>query len=170
MSMRATAHLAGGGLRNEIDVNGRHTIVTDEPERLGGTDDGPAPHELLPAAVAACVTTTLAMYARTKEWELGDVAVDVLYDNEATPRRLEIDVHLPPGLSEMQVQRLARVARTCPIRRSLEAGFEFEERIGVDCATRNGPLNRAAAGPRSAALPGGFRAAARRRPRPRRGT
>jgi putative redox protein len=129
MSMRATANLSGGGLRNEIDVNGRHTIVTDEPERLGGTDDGPAPHELLPAAVAACVTTTLAMYARTKEWELGDVAVDVVYDNEATPRRLAIDVHLPPGLSEMQVRRLERVARTCPIRRSLEAGFEFEERV-----------------------------------------
>jgi uncharacterized OsmC-like protein/GNAT superfamily N-acetyltransferase len=129
MSMRATAHLSGGGLRSEIDVNGRHTIVTDEPERLGGTDDGPAPHELLPAAVAACITTTLAMYARTKAWELGDVVVDVVYDNEATPRRLEIDVHLPPGLSEMQVQRLERVARTCPIRRSLEAGFEFEERL-----------------------------------------
>jgi len=129
MSMRATAHLAAGGLRSEIDVNGRHAIVTDEPERLGGSDDGPAPHELLPAAVAACVTTTLAMYARTKEWELGDVAVDVVYDNEATPRRLRIDVHLPPGLSEMQLQRLGRVARTCPIRRSLEAGFEFDERL-----------------------------------------
>jgi uncharacterized OsmC-like protein/GNAT superfamily N-acetyltransferase len=132
MSMRATAHLSGGGLRNEIDVNGRHTIVTDEPERLGGTDDGPAPHELLPAAVAACITTTLAMYARTKDWELGDIAVDVVYDNEATPRRLEIDVHLPAGLSEMQVQRLERVARTCPIRRSLEAGFAFEERLHTD--------------------------------------
>jgi putative redox protein len=129
MSMRASAHLSGGGLRNEIDVNGRHSIVTDEPERLGGTDDGPAPHELLPAAVAACVTTTLAMYARTKNWQLGDVTVDVVYDNEATPRRLEIDVHLPPGLSEMQAQRLERVARTCPIRRSLEAGFAFEERL-----------------------------------------
>ena len=130
MSMRATATLAGGGLRSEIDVNGRHTIVTDEPERLGGTDDGPAPHELLPAAVAACITTTLARYARTKDWELGgELAVDVLYDTDASPRRLEIDVRLPAGLSEMQVERLERVARSCPIRRSLEAGFEFDERL-----------------------------------------
>ena len=30
----------------EVEVNGRHTIVTDEPEGLGGTDQGPAPHEL----------------------------------------------------------------------------------------------------------------------------
>ena len=129
MSMTATARRVGDGLRHEVCVNGRHTIVTDEPARLGGGDDGPAPHELLPAAVAACVTTTLAMYARTKNWELGDVAVDVVYDNEASPRRLQIDVHLSPDLSEVQVQRLERVARTCPIRRSLEAGFEFDERL-----------------------------------------
>jgi uncharacterized OsmC-like protein/GNAT superfamily N-acetyltransferase len=131
MSMTASARLASGGLRNEIDVNGRHTIVTDEPERLGGTDDGPAPHELLPAIVASCITTTLAMYARTKQWELGDVRVDVDYDNEATPRRLVIDVQLPPTLSEAQARRLERVARTCPIRRSLEAGFVYEETFHV---------------------------------------
>src|SRR5919205_319176 len=129
MIMRATARLRGGGLRSEIDVNGRHTIVTDEPERLGGSDAGPAPHELLPAIIASCITTTLAMYARTKKWELGDIAVDVEYDNEATPRRLEIDLRLSSDLSKTQLERLERVARTCPIRRSIEAGFEFEERL-----------------------------------------
>ena len=48
MSFTATARRTGTGLRHEIDVNGRHTIVTDEPESLGGTDTAPAPHELLP--------------------------------------------------------------------------------------------------------------------------
>ena len=129
MSMRATAHLTAGGLRSAVDVNGRHTIVTDEPERLGGTDEGPAPHELLPAAIAACVTTTLAMYARTKDWNVGDITVDVLYDNDATPRRLEVDVQLPAGLSDDQVKRLRRVAASCPVTRSLQAGFELEERL-----------------------------------------
>jgi putative redox protein len=129
MSMNASARLRAGGLTSEVDVNGRHTIVTDEPQRLGGTDHGPAPHELLPAAIAACVTTTLGMYARTKKWELGEITVDVDYDSEATPRRVKIDVHLPEGLSDMQIKRLERVARTCPIRRALETGFEFEEQI-----------------------------------------
>jgi putative redox protein len=139
MSMNASARLTSGGLRNEIDVNGRHTIVTDEPERLGGTDDGPAPHELLPAIVASCITTTLAMYARTKDWELGEVRVDVDYDNEATPRRLEIDVRIPAKLSSAQLQRLERVARTCPIRRSLEAGFEFCEAVRVGACEPDAP-------------------------------
>jgi putative redox protein len=131
MSMTASARLTRGGLRSEIDVNGRHAIVTDEPERLGGTDDGPAPHELLAAAVAGCVATTLAMYARTKNWDMGDITVDVDYDSDATPRRLTIDVQLPEGLSEIQRIRLERVARTCPIRRAFEAGFESDEQLHI---------------------------------------
>jgi putative redox protein len=137
MSMKASARLVGPTLRSEIDVNGRHTIVTDEPARLGGTNTGPAPHELLPAAVAACVSTTIAMYARTKGWDLAEIVVDVDYDNEATPRRLDVEVHLPDSLAPAQVDRLRRVAATCPIRRSLEAGFAIEERF--DFAPRHAP-------------------------------
>jgi putative redox protein len=127
--MRATSKLVGSSLRSEVDVNGRHVIVTDEPVRLGGTDAGPAPHELLPAAVAACVSTTIGMYARTKGWDIGEIVVDVEYDNEADPRRLQIDVRLPDSLAPAQIARLERVARTCPIRRAFEAGFVFEERL-----------------------------------------
>ena len=43
----ATARSIDGTLRNEVDVNGRHTLVTDEPESVGGTNAGPAPHELV---------------------------------------------------------------------------------------------------------------------------
>lgn len=132
MGMKATARLVGPTLRSDVDVNGRHMIVTDEPARLGGTNTGPAPHELLPAAVAACVSTTIAMYARTKGWDLGEIVVDVDYDNEVTPRRLEVDVRLPDSLSSTQVERLRRVANTCPIRRALEAGFEFHEQLLIE--------------------------------------
>ena len=56
---------------------------------VGGDESGPAPHELLPAALAACVSTTLVMYARTKGWELDDVMVEVDYDHRSTPRRFD---------------------------------------------------------------------------------
>jgi putative redox protein len=132
MSMTASAKLDRSGLRSEVDVNGRHVVVTDEPVRLGGTDAGPAPHELLPAAVAACVATTIGMYAQTKGWDVGEVTVDVDYDNEVTPRRLEIALRLPDSLAPSQIERLRRVANTCPIKRAFEAGFEFEERLIVE--------------------------------------
>lgn len=131
MSFTASATRVGDGLRHEVDVNGRHTIVTDEPERLGGTDTGPAPHELLPAALAACVSTTVAMYAARKGWELAELRVDVGYDNEAEPRRFDVTLHLPAGLDPDRLARIERVARSCPVSRALEAGFAFEEHTAV---------------------------------------
>ena len=69
------------------------------------------------------------MYARTKGWELGDVRVAVDYDHHSTPRRFDVAVELGGDLSEAQLERLERVARACPLRRSIEAGIEFVETI-----------------------------------------
>jgi putative redox protein len=134
----ASARSIGGTLRHEVDVNGRHTIVTDEPEHLGGSDTGPAPHELLPAMLASCVSTMIVLAARARGWELGEVRVDVDYDPETTPRRVGVRVHLPEGLDEKQVARLRQVADACPARRALEAGFAFDEEIVLDAATLTG--------------------------------
>jgi putative redox protein len=129
MGFTATARRVGRTLRHEVDVNGRHTIVTDEPEDLGGTDTGPAPHELLPATLAACIGTMVSLYAQRREWDLGEVEVHVDYDHGVTPRSVEVTLGLSGDLSAEQIERLGRVAETCPFRRALEAGFRFEERI-----------------------------------------
>jgi len=129
MGMTATARRVGDGLKHEVDVNGRHTIVTDEPARLGGSDLGPAPHELLAATLASCVATMIAMYAQNRGWDIGETAVHVTYDTDSLPRRFTIDIQVPDDLTPDQQRRLQRVADTCPVRRALEAGFTFEERI-----------------------------------------
>jgi len=129
MSLSATARSIPGTLSQEVVIGARHRLVTDQPERLGGEGTGPSPHELFPAALAACVTVTLVQYGRTKGWELGDVRVDVDYDHHATPRRFSVTVEVGGDLSDAQLERLARVARACPLRRSIEAGIEFEETL-----------------------------------------
>ncbi len=129
MSLTATARSIPGTLRQEVVIEGRHSLITDQPEQFGGDGRGPSPHELFPAALAACVTVTLAQYARTKGWELGEVRVAVDYDHHATPRRFSVTVDVDGDLSDAQLERLARVARACPLRRSIEAGIEFDETI-----------------------------------------
>jgi putative redox protein len=128
----ASARTVGGSLRSEVDVNGRHTITTDEPLSLGGSDTAPAPHELLPAMVASCVSTMIVLYARQRHWRLDEARVDVTYDSDVAPRNVTVSVHLPDSLTPDQVDRLRRVARTCPVRRAFEAGFAFEERLVLD--------------------------------------
>jgi putative redox protein len=144
MSYTATARSIDGTLRHEIDVNRRHTITTDEPENLGGTNTAPTPHELLAATLASCVSTMIVLYAQRRDWDLGDVRVDVDYDADTTPRRVEVTIHLPDGLTPDQTKRLERVADTCPVRRALEAGFTFDERLVTDLAAPVRPASRAA--------------------------
>ena len=129
MSLTATARSIRGTLQQEVLIDGHHQLITDEPLSVGGDGTGPAPHELFPAALAACVSTTLVMYGRTKGWDLGDVTVDVDYDQQATPRRFEILIRLGGDLTETQLERLEQVARACPLRRSIETGIEFVEAI-----------------------------------------
>jgi putative redox protein len=129
MPLHARAHRLGRGLRHEVLIDGRHRIVTDEPARLGGIDSGPTPHELLPAALASCIATTIALYAGRKGWDVGEIGVDVTYDHQAEPRRFEVEVRLPEELTEEQLERLRRVAASCPVHRALEAGFSFEQRL-----------------------------------------
>jgi putative redox protein len=129
MSLTATARSIPGTLRQEVVIDGKHRLITDEPEHLGGEGSGPAPHELFPAALASCIATTLAMYARTKGWDLGEVAVAVEYDHGSVPRRFDIEIELSGDLSDEQLHRLEKVAASCPLRRSIEAGIEFFETI-----------------------------------------
>ena len=129
MSLTATARSIPGTLRQEVVIDGKHRLITDEPERLGGDGSAPAPHELFPAALASCISTTLVMYARTKNWDLADVKVAVDYDHRATPRRFRVAIELTGDLSAEQLERLERIAASCPVRRAIEAGIEFEESV-----------------------------------------
>lgn len=129
MSLTAVSRSIPGTLRQEIVIDGSHRLITDEPERLGGDGSAPAPHELLPAALGACISTTLVMYARRKGWELGEVSVAVDYDSASTPRRCDVDISISGELSEEQLARLEAVAAACPVRKSIDTGFEFVERI-----------------------------------------
>jgi putative redox protein len=84
--------------------------------------------------LASWVSTMIVLYAQRRDWQLGDVRVDVDCDPDSTPRRVEVTVHLPDGLSSDQVQRLQRVAETCPVKRALEAGFTFDQEVVLDLA------------------------------------
>lgn len=123
-----TLRSVGGRFRNELRI-GSHVLVADEPHDAGGDDAGPRPHELLTAALAACTSMTMRMYALRKRWplELVEVQVEhsVVRSKSGTEKRSvgltelsdhmkrTIRVHGP--LDNGQVQRLLEVAEKCPI-------------------------------------------------------
>ena len=129
MNLTATVTSSSDSLRQQIVVNDRYRLVTDEPESLGGGDTAPTPLDLLPAALAACVATTIRMFARRQGWQLDEIVVDAELASDARPPRCTIAIRLPDGLSDGQRQRLEYVARACAVHRVLEQGVVFDHSI-----------------------------------------
>ena len=94
---RVVARVGSSGYRTELLANG-HPLVADEPVSVGGTNAGPSPYELLSAALGACTTMTLRMYADRKQWPLEAVEARVRHGkvhcedcNDPDDRRSRID-------------------------------------------------------------------------------
>ena len=107
---------------------GPHTALCDEPVAAGGDDAGPTPHDFFDAALTACTSLTVLMYARHKGWPIEDVRVAVTRDNSQERNgvyRLERKVELVGALSEEQRLRLMEIADRCPIHRLMHAKIEI---------------------------------------------
>jgi uncharacterized OsmC-like protein len=57
------ARETGRGQYQQEVISGLHHLLADEPENVGGLDSDPGPYELLLAALGACTTMTLQLYA-----------------------------------------------------------------------------------------------------------
>jgi putative redox protein len=130
--VRATARRRQG-YAHDVEIQGGHRLVIDEPEESGGANQGPSPTRTLAAALAACTAITMEMYAGRKGWELGEVEVEVEmeYGQSAVPSSFVVILRLPSGLSEEQAERLKMIAGRCPVHRALshETKVSIEDRV-----------------------------------------
>ena len=120
---------------------GTHTLVADEPEKMGGSNFGPNPYQLLSAGLASCTSMTIQMYARKKKWPLESVethidhskshAIDCINCESKTAKidRFSKKIILKGKLDEKQVQRLKQVADRCPVHRTLHETVEVTTEI-----------------------------------------
>jgi putative redox protein len=110
------------GYAHDVEMEGGHTLISDEPESAGGADEGPSPTRLLAASLAACTAITIEMYAERKGWQLDnvEVEVDMEYGKPSTPKAFNVIVRLPKGLTEEQTARLEAIAGHCPVHRALK--------------------------------------------------
>ncbi|MFU8785006.1 OsmC family protein [Aliidiomarina sp.] len=97
-----------------------HRWLADEPESVGGADEGPAPMEMVMAGLGACTSMTLRMYAKRKEWALEKVTVDLRHiKGEKGVESIERHIHIEGNLDDEQRQRLLEIANKCPVHRTL---------------------------------------------------
>lgn len=124
-------------------VAGHHALVADEPESVGGSDQGLDPYALLLASLGACTSMTLRMYARHKGLPIENIRVRLSHekihakdcaDCESTTgkvdrieRVLEIDA---PALTDEQRARLVEIADRCPVHKTLFGEKKIHTRLG----------------------------------------
>lgn len=120
----ATAHIGTTNFATTIKV-GERTIISDEPTALGGLDAGPAPYDLLLAALGACTAITLRMYAQRKEWNLTAVDIELHHASHDKRSHITRTIRLSGNLSEEQRARIAEIAERTPVTLTLKNGAEI---------------------------------------------
>jgi putative redox protein len=132
-----------GRFETEIRVRDSR-LIADEPIEVGGGGNGPTPYELLSAALAACTSMTLLLYAERKRWTLPPLAVEVAHSlvpgsGGAAPRdRFDRVIAIAGDLDETQKAKLLEIADKCPVHRTLTRGFEISTRLGPPDAHPSG--------------------------------
>lgn len=106
--------------------NGNHQIISDVAESSGHLDEGLNPHELVEAALGACTSLTLELYARRKNWDTSTIKVDVKIVSEG-PEGNRIERKISFGdMPEENKTRLLEIANKCPIHKLLLGKIQID--------------------------------------------
>ncbi|TQK11038.1 OsmC family protein [Herbaspirillum sp. SJZ107] len=116
--MEVTTHRGTGPLQQVIEI-GPHRILTDVAPQFGGEASGPEPHDILAAALAACTTLTVNLYAKRKGYALDEVRVGIRHGQEGAAYALHRTIHYIGQLSDDEKARLTEVANKCPVHKTL---------------------------------------------------
>jgi putative redox protein len=123
--MEVSAQKGSGKLQQVITV-GRHQLLSDAPEAFGGEDTGPEPHDLLAAALAACTTLTVTMYARRKGMQLDDVRVRISHGPKDGGYELQRHIEYVGELGLEERERLTEIANKCPVHKTLSGSIRIQ--------------------------------------------
>lgn len=113
--------------RIEITSPTGNLVIADEPVDKGGKDTGFSPKELLAAALAACTSATVRMFADRKKWLLDEVKIDVDLERDDAANKTVISrrIKFIGALDADQKKILLTVANSCPVHKILSNPIEI---------------------------------------------
>jgi putative redox protein len=121
---KAIARIGATGYEVEI-ASGVHHLVADEPTSRGGGDAGPAPYDLLLAALGACTAMTLRMYADRHNWPIASLDVDLRIVAGPDGNRIRRVLRIA-GPDDAARMRLADVAERTPVTLAIKNGMAID--------------------------------------------
>lgn len=115
------------GYAQRITTTSGHELLSDEPERRGGTNTGAAPFDLMLGSLGACTAITLRMYAERKQWNLGivDIKLRLVKEGEE-PTRIERTISVSEAIDGEQQVKLLEIADKTPVTKALAPGIPIQ--------------------------------------------
>ena len=129
------------------DHQRQHRLLADEPVKDGGLDSGPGPYDLLLAALGACTSMTMRLYADLKQIPLTRTQVRLRHEKiyatdcaecetkDGKIDHIDRDHHLRRRSHAEQRKRLLEIADKCPVHRTLKSEVDIRTvEVGADQA------------------------------------
>lgn len=127
---QAVAQILDTGFTTELKV-GIHSLIADEPKKVGGDNLGPSPYGYLLSALGACTAITMRMYADRKGWKVNEINVHMSHKKdyakdcetcETSSNRIDVIdkvIEIDADLTPEQKEKLLAIADKCPVHRTL---------------------------------------------------
>ena len=111
-------------------TNGRHTVIADEPEDLGGTDKGMDPVDLVLAGLAECKVVTVRAKANKLGVELGEIRATLSIETgkgegRSLASNIEVKLDWDAHTSEEITEKILGAAGRCYVHRLLQGSFDI---------------------------------------------
>jgi len=120
-----------GGLAVDAHFKG-HSIHTDQPEKIGGDDTGPAPFDLFLASIATCAGLYALRFCEKRGFPAEELAVTLEPVRDPENKRvatIRIEVHLPPGFPQKYHAAVLRAIDQCAVKRNIVNPPDFDVQI-----------------------------------------
>lgn len=125
---KVVSQFGQGPLQQKLTAGDLH-FLSDTEVSKGGDGSGPSPHEYLGAALAACTSMTLKMYAGRKEMKLENAIVTVDIERADDIETFSRDIQLVGDLSTEEKDRLLEIANKCPIHKALAGQIQIKTQL-----------------------------------------
>src|SRR5580700_9280324 len=119
---------------------GPHRLLAHEPVAAGGGDSGPGPYDFLLAALGACKSMTMRLYADRKSLPLERATVTLHHSKihaqdcaecetrEGMLDQIDVAIGLEGALDAEQRKRILEIADKCPVHRTLTSEIRIVTR------------------------------------------